>query len=120
MWEPVALSEANGVISGYVVTALNTNSDESDSVTTVTVSTEYTATTEPYSTYLFSVAARTVVGTGPVSPEILVETPEEGKMIVDYMNSFKMFISPNLIILYLQLPLITHKVYMLSLLEQRL
>ena len=50
-----------------------------DTFETVTRSTTYLNNTlRPYSTYNFSVAAATSVGTGPFSPVITVNTPEAG------------------------------------------
>ena len=73
----------NGIITGYIVTVLGVESNESYTVDTV--ATRYSVTTLPYTSYMFSVSASTEIGTGPPSPEVVIETPEDGKNVQSYI-----------------------------------
>ena len=76
-WSPPPPELTNGVITGYTVTVTGIESDESYTIDTV--ATQYSVTTLPYTSYMFSVSASTERGVGPPSPEVVIETPEEGK-----------------------------------------
>ncbi len=81
-WSPLPHELTNGIITGYIVTVLGVESNESYTVDTV--ATRYSVTTLPYTSYMFSVSASTDIGTGPPSPEVVIETPEDGKNVQSY------------------------------------
>lgn len=68
--------EQNGIIVHYVIRVALDGGDVFETTTQFT--TYLNNTLRPYSTYNFSVAAATGVGTGPFSPVITANTPEAG------------------------------------------
>ena len=71
------LERQNGIITGYSVNVTNNDTG----VSMLLSSTENSITVaqlSPYTTYLCSVAAQTVVGLGPYTSPITVTTDEDG------------------------------------------
>ncbi len=86
VWSPPPTELTNGIITGYTVTITGVQSEESYTVETTTPL--YSVTTLPYTSYMFTVSASTVVGAGPPSPEIAVETPEDGENTLYCVSTF--------------------------------
>ncbi len=76
-WSPPPTELTNGIITNYMVTVIGVQSNENYTVETSTA--QYNVTTLPYTSYMFSVSANTIVGSGPISPQLVIETPEESK-----------------------------------------
>ena len=76
-WNLPAPENQNGVITGYVVnlTAVGSGdiSQYSSSSENITI-----GSLHPFTTYSFTVAAQTSVGTGPYTTNSTVMTPEDG------------------------------------------
>ena len=81
-WSPLPPNERNGLITGYVVTITNVDTNEVSTVE-ITGRTSTSIATLPYTSYMVSVAARTSVGVGPRSTEIIILTPENGMTTPD-------------------------------------
>lgn len=82
-WQPLEVDDQNGIILGYNVTYF---SNDDDSVMTVTSDTMISITgLSVYTVYNVSVAAYTVVGTGP-SDSITVRTDSTGELVVHIMS----------------------------------
>ena len=76
-WDLPLAEHRNGNITGFTVTVRNTDTDETNDL-----STTYTALTvealKPYMNYQLSVAASTVAGLGPYTQKVSVMTAEDG------------------------------------------
>ena len=76
-WNPPAPESQSGVITGYVINLKIVGSDEvsqySSSTDNITI-----GSLHPFTTYAFTVAAQTSVGTGPYTTTSTVMTPEDG------------------------------------------
>ena len=77
-WMAPPLERQNGLITGYSVNVTNSDTGVSrllssigNSITVIQLS--------PYTSYLCSVAAQTIVGLGPYTSPITVTTGEDGK-----------------------------------------
>ena len=79
-WSPPPQDERNGLITGYVVTITNIETNDISAID-VTGRTSTSIVTLPYTSYMITVAARTSVGVGPPSTEIVIATPEDGMTI---------------------------------------
>ena len=77
-WNPPNYEDRNGVITGYVINVTDTRRNETLQYTSNTTALTL-STLSPYTTYYCIVAARTVVGTGPISAVITLRTPPDGK-----------------------------------------
>ena len=82
-WNPPALENQNGVITGYVINlkivgseGVTQYSSSSDNITIGSL--------HPFTTYAYTVAAQTSVGTGPHTTSSTVMTPEDGIIIYHY------------------------------------
>ena len=76
-WMVPPLERQNGIITGYSVNVTNNDTG----VSMLLSSTENSITVaqlSPYTTYLCSVAAQTVVGLGPYTSPITITTDEDG------------------------------------------
>ena len=74
------LQDRNGLITGYSVHFTQVSSGLILSFTASQVGQPFTATTLlPYTTYSYTVAARTVNGTGPASASVTITTAQAGK-----------------------------------------
>ena len=85
-WNPPAAENQNGVITGYVINlttvgseGISQNSSSSDNITIGSL--------HPFTTYTFTVAAQTSVGTGPYTTSSTVMTPEDGMSLSLYYIS---------------------------------
>lgn len=78
-WDPPNFDERNGVIVGYLL-----NYTKSDRDMVVSYFSNDTAMViqplQPYTLYIFHVAAKTSVGVGPFSLSLQVTTAEDGKL----------------------------------------
>ena len=76
-WNPPAPENQNGVITGYVINLTIVSSGDvfqySSSRDNITI-----GSLHPFTTYDFTVAAQTSVGTGPYTTNSTVMTPEDG------------------------------------------
>lgn len=81
-WMPPQLERRNGIITGYSVNVTHSDSRESTLLST-TESSITIVQLSAFTTYLCSVAARTVVGLGPYTMQLTVSTDEDGKLIVN-------------------------------------
>lgn len=77
-WLPPSTEEVNGVIIGFIIRVAGQDSDE-----VVELQTNETKIImerlHPFYSYLFTVAARTEVGTGPFSSTISFQLPTAGE-----------------------------------------
>ena len=76
-WDPLPSEHRNGIITNYVV---NVSVNEEDSVFDdqyVVNTTTLILETRPYTTYMITVAAMTIIGQGPFSTEEIITTPED-------------------------------------------
>ena len=76
-WNPPAAENQNGVITGYMINLTRVGSEGisqySSSSDNITV-----GSLHPFTTYAYTVAAQTSVGTGPHTTSSTVMTPEDG------------------------------------------
>ena len=79
-WDLPLPEKRNGDISGYTVTVLNADTEDTFLLSTIETSLTVQSLT-PYKSYQFSVAASTSVGLGPFTSPISVTTPEDGKLL---------------------------------------
>lgn len=79
-WMAPPLERQNGLITGYSVNVTNTDTGVSMLLSSTGNSNSITVTQlSPYTSYLCSVAAQTIVGQGPYTSPITVTTGEDGK-----------------------------------------
>ena len=77
-WMAPPLERQNGLITGYSINV--TNSDTGVSMLLSSTGNSITVgQLSPYTSYLCSVAAQTIVGQGPYTSPITVTTDEDGK-----------------------------------------
>ena len=76
-WDPLTIEDHNGVITGYVVNYSRVDTGSTVTIVSSTTSV-YIGMLRPYTTYSFSVAAETSVGSGPFSPSLQRTTAEDG------------------------------------------
>jgi len=77
VWDPPPAEDQNGIIISYVVNVTGVETGEQIQLTSHSESVEVTALT-PNTTYFCIIAASTVVGTGPFSRSVSVQTLETG------------------------------------------
>lgn len=82
-WQPPALQHRNGLITNYVVNVSVNDQDSALNDQHVVRSTSLTLQTQPYTTYMVTVAAATVIGQGPFSTEEIATTPEDCEFALD-------------------------------------
>lgn len=82
-WQPPALQHRNGLITNYIVNVSVNDQDSAFNNQHVVSSTSLTLQTQPYTTYMITVAAATVIGQGPFSTEEIVTTPEACEFTLD-------------------------------------
>ena len=82
-WNPPAPENQNGVITGFMINltrigseGISRYSSSSDNITVGSL--------HPFTTYAYTVAAQTSVGTGPHTTSSTVMTPEDGIIIYHY------------------------------------
>ena len=80
-WLTLPETEQNGIIIGYSVFLAGVSSDDSWNFTVNSTSLSVLATLEPHTSYKFSVAATTVVGSGPFSEFSFFTTKEDCKSV---------------------------------------
>ena len=76
-WDPLTFEDHNGIITGYVVYYSRVDTGTTFTIDSTTTSVDIEML-RPYTTYLFSVAAETRVGSGPFSPSVQHTTAEDG------------------------------------------
>ena len=69
-----------------MVTVTNLNTNELSAIQ-ITGRTSTSINTLPYTSYIITVAARTSVGVGPPSVEVVIETPEDGMIVIIPLTS---------------------------------
>ena len=77
-WMAPPLERRNGLITGYSINVMNTDTGASMLLSSIGNSITV-GELSPYTSYLCSVAAQTVVGPGPYTSPITVTTSEDGK-----------------------------------------
>ena len=77
-WNPPAPENQNGVITGYVINLTLTVGSEEVSQYLSSRDNITIGSLHPFTTYNFTVAAQTSVGTGPYTTSSTVMTPEDG------------------------------------------
>lgn len=85
-WQPPLLTHRNGLIINYIVNVSVNDQDSAFNDQHVVSSTSLTLQTQPYTTYMITVAAATVIGQGPFSTEAIVTTPEDGQFALDMLT----------------------------------
>ena len=78
-WEPPAVEDRSGVILGYTLNIAEVSQNASIVVTTSDVA-QRVEELRPFTAYLCSVIAFTVVGNGPLSLHIPLMTHEDGEI----------------------------------------
>ena len=80
-WMAPPLERQNGLIIGYSVNVTNSDTGASTLLSS-TGNSIIVGQLSPYTSYLCSVAAQTIVGQGPYTSPITVTTGEDGKNII--------------------------------------
>ena len=78
-WDPPLFEEQNGVITGYTVNVTNLRREETLQFTVMDSQNLSIGSLLPHTTYACIVAAHTMVGAGPFSPQLLIRTLETSK-----------------------------------------
>ena len=78
-WDPPLFEEQNGVITGYTVNVTNLRREETLQFTVIDSQNLSIGSLLPHTTYACIVAAHTMVGAGPFSPQLLIRTLETSK-----------------------------------------
>lgn len=81
-WETVPEQDRNGIIIGYTIKVLETETQNAVTRTSTSTNIEVNGL-QPFTAYNCSVAAYTTVGTGP-SAYLIVTTCEDGEIDCDY------------------------------------
>ena len=79
-WDPPLQQNRNGIITDYIINVTALDTGEISQYITPDRSLTLNSLT-PFSTYAFIIAARTSVGAGPFSTDIIIRTLEDGKRI---------------------------------------
>ena len=80
-WEPPSPTKRNGKIIHYVIDVTQTNTLQSTQYFTTFFNLTITEL-DPYTTYVYVIAAETAVGIGPFSHLYFIQTPEAGKTFI--------------------------------------
>ena len=78
IWNPPLPEEQNGNITTYVINASVVGSGEMFTLISQSTVLGVDVLT-PYTTYSILIAASTRIGTGPLSPVLMLQTPEDGQ-----------------------------------------
>ena len=106
-WSPPLTADQNGLITAYTVVITNSDNSEQD-VYVTNNTTLIVASLNPYTTYQYTVAANTTVGSGPYSVQLAFQTVEDSESC----NVMQIMISVTLIVdSLMQFPLLHHKMY---------
>ena len=85
IWEPLSREYQNGIIIGYTINLTKVGSEDisqhNSSRENITI-----GSLSPFTTYSFTVAAQTRVGTGPYTTTSTVMTSEDGVFIATLNN----------------------------------
>ena len=85
VWAPPAMDEQNGIIRRYIVNI--TSADSREELITYSQTTSLVVQNlHPFTTYTCSVSAETVAP-GPFSPPVVVQTPEDGKLMLQELTT---------------------------------
>ena len=80
-WSPVSVEKQNGVITGYIVKVVGSDSPGEIPVLSAGTTSVQIPGLRPFTSYTFNVSAMTKAGTGPAAT-ISSKTPEGGKISV--------------------------------------
>lgn len=80
-WQPPLPDQQNGLIIGYIIVIAEANSGNDSQLSSNTTYLEIHFL-KPFSNYSCSVSAQTVIGTGPKTVDIQVQTLQAGKFIL--------------------------------------
>ena len=80
-WEEPLAEEQNGIIASYTVNSTELETGDRSSLTTAETSIDL-QDLHPFFTYSVTIAAATVIGSGPYSSVFTVQLPPDGKLIV--------------------------------------
>ena len=86
-WQPPLLQHRNGLITNYIVNVSVNDQDSAFNNQHVVSAPSLTLQTQPYTTYMITVAAATVIGQGPFSTEEIVTTPEDCECMATWRYS---------------------------------
>ena len=82
IWEPLAPSERNGIITGYNITVTSLSSPHEDPKLFFTSTESLTVDLlSPHTEYICIIAASTAIGTGPYSTELNARTGQNGMFL---------------------------------------
>ena len=95
-WDSLPEESRNGIIIGYSVFVTPDGGVTMETTTNMT--TFLAANLRPFTTYTFTVAARTSIGRGPLTPASLETTPEDGRPVVLYIVHYGL----NIVQLYIR------------------
>ena len=85
VWAPPAMDEQNGIIRRYIVNV--TSADSREELITYSQTTSLVVQNlHPFTTYTCSVSTETVAP-GPFSPPVVVQTPEDGKLMLQELTT---------------------------------
>ena len=87
-WQPPLLQHRNGLITNYIVNVSVNDQDSAFNDQHIVRSTSLVLQTQPYTTYMITVAAATVIGQGPFSTEEIVTTPEDCECVPLYVYAW--------------------------------
>ena len=79
-WDPPPTDEQNGIITRYVISITEVETDRSFSLFSATTSVNVTSL-HPYYTYNCTIAAVTIVGEGPYTRTITIVTFQDGMLL---------------------------------------
>ena len=80
-WDPPPSSERNGVITEYTIEVENRNTGEilENSTLPIPSRSKVVENLHPHTSYVYRIAAHTVVGRGPFTPDYHIMTSEDGE-----------------------------------------
>lgn len=81
-WEPPLPEQRNGIITRYTVRVLDAQANNDFLIYTTLLNLTFPTglvLVVPYRTYILQVAAETVVGRGPFSTDVTLNTPEDSE-----------------------------------------
>ena len=85
LWVPPPMDQQNGIIRRYIVNI--TSADSMQELITYSQATSLVVQNlHPFTTYTCSVSAETVAP-GPFSPPVVVQTPEDGKLMLQELTT---------------------------------
>ena len=81
-WKPPSPEEQNGIITRYTLQVVYQETGEISENQTLPVSWSVVEGLHPHTIYMYRIAAHTVAGQGPFTPDYSITTLEEGKLTI--------------------------------------